>query len=115
MMPQSRRTFVERVDFITSFGHGDGGDHRRRLGLRTQGPTLVITDLCTDAARSGDAGTDRRLAEPGVTREQVIANTGWTPRFAERVEETPPPSAHELEVLRGLQDRTAEAHGPGPA
>src|SRR6266508_3431791 len=46
VMPQTRRSFVERVDFITSFGHGEGGDHRERLGLSTQGPTLVVTDLC---------------------------------------------------------------------
>src|SRR6185436_9255568 len=46
VMAQSRRTFVDRVDFITSFGFGDGGDHRQRLGIPTQGPTLIITDLC---------------------------------------------------------------------
>src|SRR4051794_6438229 len=46
VMPQSRRSFLERVDFITSFGFGEGGDHRERLGIRTAGPTLVITDLC---------------------------------------------------------------------
>src|SRR6476661_5818680 len=46
VMTQTRRSFVERVDFITSFGFGAGGDHRQRLGLRTLGPTLVVTDLC---------------------------------------------------------------------
>ena len=114
-MPQTRRTFVERVDFITSFGHGDGGDHRRRLGLHTQGPTLVITDLC--AMRPAPATRELTVVSLSarVTREQVIANTGWTPRFAECVEETPPPSTHELAVLRDLQDRTAAAHGTGPA
>src|SRR5436190_3265541 len=45
VMTQTRRSFVEKVDFITSFGHGAGGDHRQRLGIRTRGPTLVITDL----------------------------------------------------------------------
>ena len=28
---QSRRGMVETIDFFTSFGHGEGGDHRRRL------------------------------------------------------------------------------------
>ncbi|HET9492683.1 MAG TPA: CoA-transferase, partial [Chloroflexia bacterium] len=46
VMPQTRRSFVDHLDFLTSFGHGDGGGHRQRLGLRTQGPTLVVTDLC---------------------------------------------------------------------
>src|SRR5215211_1620785 len=45
IMRQSRRTFVERIDFVTSFGHGEGGDHRQRLGIRTAGPSLVVTDL----------------------------------------------------------------------
>jgi glutaconate CoA-transferase subunit B len=48
---------------------------------------------------------------PGVTREQVSANTGWPLRFAETVEQTPPPGARELGVLRDLQARTARAHG----
>ena len=36
---------VEKIDFFTSFGHGEGGDHRQRLGIDTKGPTLLITDL----------------------------------------------------------------------
>src|SRR6476620_3463474 len=46
VMTQSKRSFVNRVDFVTSFGFGEGGDHRQRLGIRTAGPTLVITDFC---------------------------------------------------------------------
>src|SRR3954451_4129131 len=42
---QSRRTFVERVDFVTSVGYGRGPGDRERLGLRGRGPVLVITDL----------------------------------------------------------------------
>src|SRR5579872_5107786 len=37
VMRQTRRAFVEQVDFITSFGHGSGGNHRQRLGIRTLG------------------------------------------------------------------------------
>src|ERR687884_813377 len=43
IMAQSRRSFVEKVDFITSFGFGSGGDERERLGVRTAGPSLVVT------------------------------------------------------------------------
>src|SRR5881392_1347686 len=42
---QSRRAFVERVDFVTSVGYGSGPGDRERLGLRGAGPVLVITDL----------------------------------------------------------------------
>src|SRR6187549_3806240 len=45
-MAMGRRAFVEKLPFITSIGHGKGGDHRARLGLKTKGPTKVVTDLC---------------------------------------------------------------------
>ena len=38
-MKQAPRGMVEKIDFYTSFGHGDGGDHRQRLGINTKGPT----------------------------------------------------------------------------
>lgn len=110
VMPQTRRTFVERVDFVTSFGFGDGGDHRTRLGLTTAGPTLVVTDLCLMQPDAESRELTVTSLHPGVTRAQVQAQTGWAVRFAEPVAETAPPGAGELEVLRDLQARTARAH-----
>jgi len=110
VMPQTHRSFVEKVDFITSFGHGEGGDHRQRLGLRTHGPTLVITDLCTMRPDPQTKELTVVAMHTGVTREQIQDNTGWLLRFAEEVEHTPPPNATELGVLRDLQARTARAH-----
>jgi glutaconate CoA-transferase subunit B len=111
VMPQTRRSFVERVDFVTSFGHGEGGGHRQRLGIRTLGPTLVVTDLCL---MRPDPETKELVVvsiHAGVTREQIGENTGWPVRFAEEVAQTPPPGESELMVLRDLQTRTARAHG----
>ena len=110
VMPQTRRSFVPKVDFITSFGHGSGGDHRQRLGIHTQGPTLVITDLCTMQPDPQTKELSVVAMHAGVSREQVEANTGWPVRFAAAVEHTPPPSENELAVLRDLQARTARAH-----
>ena len=110
VMSQTRRTFVERVDFITSFGYGSGGDHRQRLGIRTLGPTLVVTDLCL---LRPDPQTKELLVtsiHPGVTREQIEQQTGWPVRFAEALEQTVPPTTTELQVLRDLQARTEQAH-----
>jgi glutaconate CoA-transferase, subunit B len=110
VMAQSRRTFVERVDFITSFGFGTGGDHRWRLGISTSGPALVITDLCI---MRPDPQTNELVVtstHPGVTREQIVANTGWEVRFADTLETTPPPTGEELTTLRELQERTERAH-----
>lgn len=110
LMKQTPRTFVPKVDFITSFGHGDGGDARRRLGLRTAGTSLVVTDL---ALLEPEPQTNELIAtalHPGVTREQVTAQTGWPLRFADALRETPPPTATELATLRDLHARTAAAH-----
>ena len=43
--PHAKRTFVEKLDFVTTVGHGDGPGARERLGFRGRGPTAVITDL----------------------------------------------------------------------
>jgi glutaconate CoA-transferase, subunit B len=110
VMPQTRRTFVERVDFVTSFGFGDGGEHRARVGLRTAGPTLVVTDLCLMHPEAETKELVVTSLHEGVTREQVAAATGWRVRFAEELGHTPPPSDGELAVLRDLRERTARAH-----
>ena len=110
VMAQTRRSFVNRVDFVTSFGFGEGGDHRRRLGITTAGPTLVITDLCVMQPDPETRELTVTALHPGVTREQVQSATGWPVRFAETLGETPPPTGAELSTLRDLQRRTAEAH-----
>ena len=72
---------VDRVDFITSFGFGDGGDHRRRLGMHTAGPTLVITDLCVMKPDPATKELVVTTLHPGIAREKVEANTGWPVRL----------------------------------
>jgi glutaconate CoA-transferase subunit B len=109
-MAQSRRAFVETIDFVTSLGHGRGGDDRARHGVRTKGPTLLVTDL---AVWKPDPVTKEFTVvslHPGVTREQVQDTVGWTVRFAEAVSETPPPTPEELAVLRDLKTRSDAAH-----
>jgi glutaconate CoA-transferase subunit B len=110
IMSQTPRAFVDRVDFVTSLGHGPTGRERRALGIRTEGPALLVTDLCM---MKPDPDTKEFLVvslHPGVTRTQVREQTGWPLRFAEIIEETPEPSALELDTLRDLQARTARAH-----
>src|SRR5215469_7227888 len=110
-MSQSKRSFVDKLDFVTSLGHGQGGDHRARLGVKTKGPTRLFTDLCVFEPD----GTSKEMTvvsiHPGVTREQIDGNTGWKVKYAETLAETPEPTARELEVLRELHARTARAHG----
>ena len=98
-----------KLDFVTSIGHVTGGDSRAKLGVKTKGPTKLITDL---ALLEPDPVTKEMTVvsiHPGVTREQIQENTGWKVSFAAKVTETPPPTAKELEVLRELYARTNRA------
>jgi glutaconate CoA-transferase subunit B len=111
IMAQGKRSFVDKIDFITSLGHGEGGDHRARLGLKTKGPTKLVTDFCIFEPDPATKEMTVVSIHPGVTREKIQENTGWPVRYAAQVGETPPPTARELEALRALHARTAAAHG----
>ena len=111
IMAQGKRSFVDKLDFITSLGHGEGGDHRTRLGLKNKGPTKLVTDLCILEPDAASKEMTVVSIHPGVTREKIQENTGWPVRFADRVAETPAPTLHEIEILRALHARTAAAHG----
>jgi len=115
LLKQSARAFVKKLDFLTSVGHLDGGDSRKRLGLPGEGPVAVVTDLCV---MKPDATTKELIVtdlHPGVTTEQVEKATEWEIKFAADVKETELPTESELRVLRDLLYRTAVAHGQAPA
>jgi len=100
IMAHERRRFVERVDYVTSPGFGEGGDWRSRVGLPGGGPSAVITTL--GLFRFDPTTREMRLASvhPGVTEEQVRAQTGWTLASAPAVATTSPPTDVELAVIR---------------
>ena len=110
IMAQGKRSFVDKLDFVTSIGHVSGGDSRAKLGVKTKGPTKLITDLALFAPDPDSKEMTVVSIHPGVTREQIQENTGWPVKFAAQVAETPPPTARELEVLRELHARTNRAH-----
>jgi len=109
-MKQSLRGMVDKIDFFTSFGHGNGGDEREKLGITTKGPTLLITDLAVWQPDPVTKEFTVRSLHPGVTREQVQDTCGWPVTFADDVTETPAPTELELKTLRDLKARTKAAH-----
>ena len=100
IMAHERRRFVERVEYVTSAGYGEGGEWRRRVGLSGGGPSAVITTL--GIFRFDPATREMVLASthPGVTADAVRGQTGWPLRCAPVVGETPAPTADELRVIR---------------
>jgi glutaconate CoA-transferase subunit B len=106
MLRHTSRAFVERLDFRTTVGYGDGPGSRERLGLKGRGVSAVITDL--GVLEPDPAGCELVLQQvhPGVEVADVVAATGWRLQVAERVEVSPAPTEAELAALRAL--RTAE-------
>jgi glutaconate CoA-transferase subunit B len=100
--PQSKKSFPERLDFVTSPGHLDGGDARARLGLPGAGPVRVITDLAVYGFRDGEMTVES--LHPGVTLDRVRENLGWIPRSVASPYETAPPSSGEISLLRNELD-----------
>jgi glutaconate CoA-transferase, subunit B len=102
VLRQSRRTFADRVDFVTSVGFGTGAGGRQRLGLTGGGPKLVITDL--GVLRPDPDSLELVLAGiyPGVSVDQVRDNTGWDLAVSPDLSVLAPPSAAELAALRLL-------------
>jgi glutaconate CoA-transferase subunit B len=99
LLEHSKRRLPERVSYITSPGNGDGAGWRRRVGLPRGGPSAAITTKAV--LRFGEDG-EAYLASmhPGVTVDDVLANTGWKLRVADDVTETQHPSAAELNAIR---------------
>jgi glutaconate CoA-transferase, subunit B len=96
IMPQTTRSFVERVDFVTSPGHLAGVRPDTWPG---RGPEVVVTGLGT--YRFDDAGEMYLAAvHPGVTIDEVRAHTGWDMKVGPAVVETPPPTDHEMHLIR---------------
>ena len=100
---QSRRAFVDELDFITSVGHGEGGDHRARLGLRGRGPTKVITDLGVLEPDPDTKELTLTSVHSGVEIDDVRDATGWDLRIGDDIVETDRPTDQELQILRELQ------------
>jgi glutaconate CoA-transferase subunit B len=96
---------VDRLDFVTTVGFGDGPGARERLGFRGRGPTAVITDM--GVLEPEPESKELVLAEihPGVTVDEVRENTGWDLKVVPDVQLTPAPTEQELTALRTLTSR----------
>lgn len=100
IMRLSKRAFVPQIDFLTSPGHLDGGDARRRLGMPGEGPALVITDKALFSFDNPEREMMLVELAPGQTVESVQAVVGWPVRVAAEVRPMIPPTDEELAIVR---------------
>src|SRR5919107_3136518 len=101
IMRQSKRSFVEAIDFRTSAGNLGGAEQseriRREQGWLGRGPSVVVTDL--GIWHFDDAGEMRLDSlHPGASLDQVRETIGWDVKVAAEVAATPPPTADELRL-----------------
>jgi len=103
--PHSKRTFVERLDFRTTVGYGDGPGDRHSLGFRGRGPSAVITDLGVLEPDPETCVLTLTAIHPGVEVEQVEDATGFDLGVSDDLQVTEPATDEELEALRELVSR----------
>ena len=101
-MKHEKRRLVERVDFVTSPGFLLGDGSRRDAGLIAGGMYRVITDLGIFGFAEYSKRMELLALHPGVTTDQVQANTGFKLLIAVDLPSTNPPTENELAVLRHL-------------
>jgi glutaconate CoA-transferase subunit B len=96
-----KRIFVPQCDFVSAYGWGTGGkDARVKLGLPAGGPRYVVTPLCVMDFHEETKRMRLKSVHPGVSVDQVLANTGFELIVPQHVPVTEPPNARQLEVLR---------------
>lgn len=100
IMPHERRTFVEKVDFISAVGYGDGPDYRRRHGLLGGGPAMVVTELAVMRFEPGTKRMYLASLHPGVSLAEVMDRTGFALDCGAEVPVTPVPTVEELSIIR---------------
>lgn len=96
------RILVERCDFVSVFGYGEGGDHRARLKLDryNAGPTALITPLAILDFDTPDHRMRIQSVHPGVTVDEVREATGFELAVPDEVPLTPEPTEDQLALLR---------------
>lgn len=99
---QSLRSFVGKVDFVSTVGHGASPGDRARLGLPGAGPTAVITDLGVYAPDPLSCELRLTALQPGVSVDDARAATGWNLAVAPDLAMLAPPTQAELDILRGF-------------
>jgi glutaconate CoA-transferase subunit B len=95
-LEHSRRTLVEKVDFISAPGTSPPNVHR------PGGPIALVTPKCLFAFDRTRKRFRLESVHPGHTVDEVIESTGFAFDRADPVPATPAPSAEILRLMRDV-------------
>ncbi len=98
-----KRRLPERVDYCTSPGWLGGGTTREQAGIPGGGPVALVTTMAVIRYRRDTREPYLSSFHPGLSPDQVQAETGFRLDIADATE-TLPPTKHELEILRNAVD-----------
>jgi len=105
---QSKRTFVNKLDFLTTPGYLDGPGARERAGLpKDTGPYRVITQLGIYGFDEGTKRLNLISLHPGVSLGEVKENSSFEILIPDKVETSPEPTDEDLRILREEIDSAA--------
>lgn len=105
IMRQSKRSFVEKVDYVTTPGFLGGPGERERVGLPSGGgPFRVITQLAVYDFNPATCKMRLYSLHPGATIDDVKASSGFDIEIPEKHGASPTPTAEELRLLREVID-----------
>jgi glutaconate CoA-transferase, subunit B len=110
VLKQSARSFVPKLDFVSSAGFMTGSGARQHSGARGGGPQAIITDYGVLRPQPGSEEFALVARYESVATADAVRATGWPLVVAERLEVIAPPTPDELAVLRALHARTQTAH-----
>jgi 3-oxoacid CoA-transferase subunit B/glutaconate CoA-transferase subunit B len=101
ILKQSKRSFVKKVDYLTTPGFLTGPGAREKAGLpKGGGPYRVITQLAVYDFNPATCRMRLFSLHPGVTVDDVRANSGFDIEIPKSYGESPTPTAEELRLLR---------------
>ena len=102
-LEHTRRTLVEKVDFISAPGTSPENVYR------PGGPIALVTNRCLFAFDRARARFSLASVHPGHTAEEIVANTGFAFDLPDTVPVTPAPAP---ETLRLMRETVAPALAP---
>jgi acyl CoA:acetate/3-ketoacid CoA transferase beta subunit len=104
---QSKQTFVNKLDFLTTAGYLEGPGAREKAGLpKNTGPYRLVTQLGVYGFNAESKRVELISLHPGETVESVKENSSFEILIPDKIEASPTPPPEYLRLLREEIDPT---------